>query len=186
MLPKASIRESDGDTKMNDKNKAMELFKKAMSEYIGNNLENSVDLFAKTIECDPDFKLAYASRGSAHLRLDNPKEALKDFDKAIELDEMYSKGFHLRGLARERLGENEQAKEDFDRAIELDPEYGAAYYSRATLLTKMGLEDHAVDDMEMVTHLTNRNIEAFANENKVWRSQFLKLESIGVANPMER
>ena len=171
---------------MTDKNKSMELFKKAMSEYIGKNLVSSVNLLNEAIDNDPNFKLAYASRGSAHLRLDNLKEAIEDFDRTIELDGTYSKGFHLRGLAREKLGENELAKEDFDRAIELDSEYGAAYYSRATLLTKMGLEDRAVDDMEMVTHLTNRNIEKFANENNVWRSQFLKLEAMEVANTMER
>lgn len=171
---------------MSDNKSPMEIFKTAMSEYIGNNLENSVKLLTEAIEKDPDFKLAYASRGSAHLRLDNLGEAIKDFDKTIELDETYSKGFHLRGLAREKIGENELAKKDFDRAIELDPEYGAAYYSRATLLTKMGKEDLAVDDMQTVTHLTNRNIEEFANENNIWRSQFLKLEAMEVANTMER
>ena len=56
------------------------------------------------------------------------------------------------------------ALEDFNRAIELDPEYGAAFYSRATLHTQMGNEDLAVQDAEMVTHLTNKSIEEFANE----------------------
>ena len=51
-------------------------------------------------------------------------------------------------------------------AIDIDPEYGAAYYSRATLLTKLGREDDAAEDMKMVTHLTNLNIENFANDNK--------------------
>ena len=171
---------------MADKLKSMEFFKKAMSEYIANNLENSVELLSTSIENDPDFKLAYASRGSAYMRLNEIKAAIADFDKAIELDDTYSRGYHLRGLAREKLGENDLAKADFDRAIELDPEYGAAYYSRATLLTKMGQEELAVDDMEMVTHLTNRNLEEFANDNNVWRSQHLKLESMGVASEMER
>lgn len=171
---------------MSDTMTSTEIFKKAMSEFIGNNLENSVNLLTEAIEKDPSFKLAYASRGSAHLKLDNLKEAIQDFDRAIELDETYSKAYHLRGLAREKIGEHESAKADFDRAIELDPEYGAAYYSRATLLAKMGQENLAVDDMEMVTHLTNRNIEEFANENNVWRSQFLKLEAMEVANTMER
>jgi hypothetical protein len=30
----------------------------------------------------------------------------------------------------------------------------------------------------MVQHLTNKNIETFASENNVWRSQQLKLESV--------
>jgi hypothetical protein len=53
------------------------------------------------------------------------------------------------------------------KAIELKPEYGAAYYSRAALYAKLGKEDFAAEDIEKVTHLTNTNIEAFANENNV-------------------
>ena len=70
------------------------------------------------------------------------------------------------------------AKDVFNRAIEINPEYGAAYYSRATLLTKMGQEDQALGDIEMVQHLSNKNIEAFANDNNVWRSQQLRMESV--------
>jgi hypothetical protein len=42
----------------------------------------------------------------------------------------------------------------------------------------MGNEDLAVDDIKMVEYLTNRNIETFANENNVWRSQHMRLESL--------
>jgi tetratricopeptide (TPR) repeat protein len=76
------------------------------------------------------------------------------------------------------LGDAEKALKDFDKAIEIDPEYGAAYYSRATLLTKMGKEDAASEDMKMISHLTNLNIESFANENNIWRSRQMQLEGI--------
>jgi hypothetical protein len=65
---------------------------------------------------------------------------------------------------------------DFDRAITLDPEYGAAYYSRATLMAKQGQQEAAVADMQMVAHLTNRNLQSFANENNVWQSNHLRVE----------
>jgi Tfp pilus assembly protein PilF len=84
----------------------------------------------------------------------------------------------MTGLAREMAGDDDGALKDFDKAIDIDPEYGAAYYSRATLLTKMGREDSAVEDMKMVTHLSNLNIENFANENNVWRSRELQMESV--------
>jgi hypothetical protein len=41
----------------------------------------------------------------------------------------------------------------------------------------MGRTDDAARDMEMVAHLSNRNIEEFANENNVWRSNHLQVES---------
>jgi hypothetical protein len=40
-------------------------------------------------------------------------------------------------------------------------------------------EARATEDIEMVTHLTNVNIETFARENNIWRSQHLKLEETG-------
>ena len=75
-------------------------------------------------------------------------------------------------------GDGEEALSDFNKAIETDPEYGAAYYSRATLLTRMGREDEATEDMKMVTHLTNLNIENFANDNNIWRSRQLQMEGM--------
>ena len=90
------------------------------------------------------------------------------------------------GSKREKRGENDKALSDFNKAIDLNPEYGAAFYSRATLLTHLGREDEAVQDMQMVTHLTNKNIETFANENNLWRSHHLRLEAMAVASATDR
>jgi len=75
-------------------------------------------------------------------------------------------------------GDDAAALKDFGKAIEIDSEYGAAYFSRATLLTKMGQEDSATEDMKMVAHLTNVNLESFANENNVWRSRHMQMETM--------
>jgi hypothetical protein len=48
----------------------------------------------------------------------------------------------------------------------------------ANLHNKMGHPDLASEDIQMVTHLTEVNIESFANENNVWRTQHLRLESM--------
>lgn len=74
--------------------------------------------------------------------------------------------------------DSDKALADFTRALDIDPEYGAAYYSRATLLTKMGQEDEAAEDMRMVTHLTNVNLENFANDNNIWRSRHMQVEGL--------
>jgi hypothetical protein len=38
----------------------------------------------------------------------------------------------------------------------------------------------------MATHLTEVNIETFANQNNIWRSHHLKVEGMGAADPMDR
>jgi tetratricopeptide (TPR) repeat protein len=119
-----------------------------------------------------------AARGAARLKLGQWKEAISDFNKTLEVDPDYARAYHLRGLAWEAEGDDEKALQDFGKAIEKSSDYGAAYYSRATLLAKMGRTDDAESDIQVVTRLTNQNIEAFANENNLWRSQQMRVESI--------
>lgn len=163
---------------MNTQEKIGNMFTNAMSELVANNYGKSIELLSDIVEQDPNHKLALVARGSAYLKLGDARSAVSDFSRAIDLDPDYARAYHLRGLACENKGDGESALIDFDKAIELDPEYGAAYYSRATLLSQMGRTEQASEDIQMVTHLTNRNIETFANESNVWRSQHMKLESI--------
>ena len=163
---------------MSPKETAKQKFNDGMADFIGHNYGKCLDLFSEAITIDPEFKLAIKSRGAAYLRLGNMEDALADFNRVIELDPQNAHGFHLRGLAYEKAGDYEKAIRDLNKAIELNPEYGAAYHSRATLHSKMGHTDLAAEDIEMVTHLTEVNIETFANDQNIWRSRQLNLESI--------
>lgn len=153
-----------------------EKFNEGMMAFANENFGNCIDTLTEVIQEDSSHKLALVARGAAHMRSGNPDTAMTDFDRALDLDPEYARGYHLRGLAREVQGDDEGALADFSRAIELEPEYGAAYNSRANLYAKMGRSEEAAEDMQMVTHFTERNIQAFANENNVWRSHHLKVE----------
>lgn len=155
-----------------------EIYKNGMTEFADNNLEKSIETLTQAAELDPGRKLTFVSRGAAYLQLGRVDEALADFNEAVDLDPKYARAFHLRGLAKEKKGDDAGAMEDISRAIDLDPEYGAAYYSRVTLYAKMGDEELATEDIAMVQLLTNKNIESFANDNNVWRSRQLELETI--------
>jgi tetratricopeptide (TPR) repeat protein len=155
-----------------------DLFTHAMSEFLKENYGKSKELLNGVLEADPNHKLALVTRGTAHLKLNHADSALDDFNRALEVDPTYARALHMRGAVRERLGDDEEALSDFGRAIEINPEYAAAYYSRATLLSKLGREDQATEDIERVMHLTNRNIETFANDSNVWRTQHMRLESM--------
>ena len=149
-----------------------------MSNLTKNKLGISLDLLNEIIDTDSDDKLALLARGSVYLKMGNTENAIGDYSRTLEIDAKHPKAFHLRGLAREMAGDDDEALKDFNKAIEIDSEYGAAYYSRATLLTKMGREDSALEDMKMVSQLSNHNIESFANENNVWRSRHLQMETM--------
>lgn len=137
-----------------------------------------IELITKGLVETPGHKLGLVSRGAAYLKIDQTDDAIADFDSALALDGHYARAYHLRGLAVEKQGDDEAALEDFHTAINEDPDYGAAYHSRATLYAKMGQDDLAFEDMKMVALLTNRNIEEFANEHNIWRSEHLRVEEM--------
>lgn len=116
------------------------------------------------------------SRGAAYLKQDKLDQAWTDFDRAVKIDSGYARAYHMRGLVSEQRGDNSAALADFDRAVELDAKYGAAYYSRATLHAKLADADSAQEDIKMVTHLGNRNMASYMNENNVWQTQHMRVE----------
>ena len=144
---------------------------------LNNNFDDSITFLSQALELEPDHKIALVSRGSAFLKQNKIDEAVGDFNRVIEIDPHYARAYHLRGVARENGEDYENALADISKAIDIDPEYGAAFYSRATLLTKLKREDEAVEDIQMVQFLTNKNLETFANQNNIWRSQQMKLEA---------
>ncbi|MCJ7540774.1 MAG: tetratricopeptide repeat protein [Desulfobacterales bacterium] len=163
-----------------------EAFERGMDAFVNDDFSESVEEFTKAIEIDPDFALTYVSRGAALMKMHRIEESILDFNRAIELNPEYPKTYHLRGLARVEVEDHEGAMEDFGNAIDLDPDYGQAYYNRAALQIKLGREDLATEDLQMVNVFVEMNTQAFANENNIWRSQHLRLEEMGVADPMDR
>jgi tetratricopeptide (TPR) repeat protein len=163
---------------MSNNNLAREKFEEGMADFVSHNYHRSIDLLSQAIEMDPRFTLALKSRGAAYLKLDKVREAIADMNAVIEMAPENARAYHMRGLAFDKSGDFDQALEDFGQALELNPDYGTAYYSRAQLYNKMGHPDLASEDIQMVTHLSEVNIESFSNQNNLWRSQHLRLESM--------
>jgi len=171
---------------MFDNHIAKSKFDEGIAAFLNDHFEDAVNFFTEVIDHEPSSALAYLSRGAAYTRLERTGYSIRDFNKAIDLKPDYARAYHLRGLEFEKGGDAEKALKDFDKAVELDPEYGAAYFSRASSHSKTGHEDLAREDIEMVTMLTEKNINEFANENNIWRSHQLKLEAEDVADVMDR
>ena len=163
---------------MSNNNLAREKFEEGMADFVNHNYGRSIDLLSQAIELDPRFTLALKSRSAAYLKLDKVREAIADMNTVIEMAPENARAYHMRGLAYDKSGDFDQALEDFGQALKLNPGYGTAYYSRANLHHKMGHPDLASEDIQMATHLSEVNIESFANENNVWRTQHLRLESM--------
>ena len=155
-----------------------EKFNTGMAALVSQNYGVCIENLTEVLKEDQTHKLALVSRGAAFMHTGEITTAVADFDQAITIDPGYARAYHLRGLAREAQNDDEGALADFSKAIELKPDYAAAYYSRATLYTKQGLMDLADEDSRMATHLSESNIQTFANENNIWRSDHMAVEDM--------
>lgn len=153
------------------------LFKEAISDYIDEKFDKSISRLQEVLNADPNHRLAGLTLGSAWLKLGKADRAREQFNALIESDPRYARAYHLRGLAHQHLRDSDAALKDFSSAIYLDGEYGAAYHSRATLFGELGAADKAAEDIEMITRLTERNLESFSNDNNILRSHQLYMEA---------
>lgn len=171
---------------MADQYTAKERLDQGIDAFVSNDIETSVARFSEALDADPEFQMAHVSRAAAYMRLERPEDALADLDRAIELAPDHARAYHLRGLAHVKLEDNEKALQDFDKAIELNPEYGPAFYSRSMIYDDMGMGNASFEDIQMYTHLTEKRIQEFSNENNIWRSEHLRVEEAGAADVMNR
>lgn len=163
---------------MNTKQTPNDLFDEAVSAFLDEEFDKSIEILTRVLEMDPDKPLAVITRGTAFFKQEKYQEALTDFDRAIELDPHHAGAFHKRALVLEKLGNYEDAILGLDKAIELNPEYGAAFLSRATLHAKLSNANAAQEDMQMLTHLGNRNLESYMNDSNVWHTQHMRVEDV--------
>ena len=81
--------------------------------------KGQIEDFTKTIELDPEYKMAYHNRGNAKRMLGDYAGAIKDFNKVLELGRGYGGLYYLRGLSKYGLGDKPGALEDLNKAEKL-------------------------------------------------------------------
>jgi serine/threonine protein kinase/tetratricopeptide (TPR) repeat protein len=101
-------------------------------------ITTAIGFFRRSLEKDPEFALASAALGVAHLYLFRRTEdvswiepAVEYTERALELDNRLSPVHTTLGLILIEKGEYERAHESLQRALELDPVNFEAYRGRA-------------------------------------------------------
>lgn len=114
----------------------------------------SVTLFQKAVDLDPDFAQAYAGLGDAYrhqiwyggLRgsdvLPNAERAIL---KALELDDQSGETWAALGGLRAQMGDFSAGEDALRHAIELNPNYSVAYNWLGLLLNKKGEFEEALE-----------------------------------------
>lgn len=107
-----------------------------------------VRFLTQAIAADPVFEPAYAVRGSAHVKLKEYRQAVRDYTKALELNPK-EKLYEDRGWAEGELKEYQAAITDYSKAIDQGCEDSlcSAYENRANVYLKLHDYPHATSDL---------------------------------------
>ena len=114
------------------------------------NLESAVTVFQNALKNDPNYALAYAGLGEAHLhQYEHTRDAgqvttaAASCRHAIALAEDLASGHSCLGMVYNGTGEYEKAVQEFRRAVELDPTSDDAFTGLAYAYERLGKVDDA-------------------------------------------
>ncbi len=114
------------------------------------HIEDALLMLEQALKADPNFGLAYATRGEAKWdKYQTSKDskwvsaAQADCSKAIKLANAGAEGHVCLGLLDGGTGENQKAAEEFQRALQLDPTGDEAYIGLARAYTALNKLDEA-------------------------------------------
>ena len=98
---------------------AADWFERGFRSAKSDNFQEAVDALTKAIQLNPQFTMAYATRGLSHYFLGNLQQAINDYNKAIELNPQLAAAYYNRGIVYGNLGNHQQAIEDVKIAAKL-------------------------------------------------------------------
>jgi len=128
---------------------------------------NSITLWSKAIEVNPQNSVAYNHRGNALAKNTNYIKAIEDYDKAIEFDKKTADPFNNRGLAKAYLGQHKEAISDYNEAIKIKPGYAEAYFNRGNSKGNTGDLQGALGDLNKAIAINATYLDAYINRGNI-------------------
>jgi tetratricopeptide (TPR) repeat protein len=124
----------------------------------------------RAIELNPDYAIAFNSRGYVYNELKQYEQAITDLDRATVIDPNDDNAHLNRGKTYYHLKQYEQAIADFDRAVELDPNNAAAYTNRGAAYDELKQYERAIADYDRAIALDPNNAVAYTNRGYAYRN----------------
>jgi tetratricopeptide (TPR) repeat protein len=115
--------------------------------------QDSVSLWTRAIDLEPDVYFSYAHRGQAYLARRQWDRAIADLDRAIELEPRFEYPWIYRAQARLNRGDPSGAAADASVALQLKPDNMEARIDRALARALIGDFSGALADYDEVIRL---------------------------------
>ncbi len=130
-----------------------ELFVDAQLKFVSDNYEESIELFQKVLEIDPQCAKAYQAIAIANVRLQREDHAIENIDRAIECEPENPRLHYHKGAILFQSQKLDEAIESLSKAITMDPAYAPAYTLRSSVFEALGEEEAAGADLNHALNL---------------------------------
>jgi tetratricopeptide (TPR) repeat protein len=138
-------------------------FRRGQQQMKAGDYQGAIQSFTKAIALHPKNAQAYASRGSAHQRLEQNEAAVLDYSQAILLAPREAFAYAGRGVCLVRLRRDDDAFADFNRALELEPDLAAALNGRGGVYFRRRQYAQAMRDFNAAIRANPRFAQAYQN-----------------------
>jgi tetratricopeptide (TPR) repeat protein len=132
------------------------------------DFQGAIADYNKAIELDPNFALAYSSRGYAYDNLKQWQKAIADYNQAIKLDPNSVAAYYNRGVFYGNLKQWQKAIADYNQAIKLDPNFALAYNNRGVVYYNLKQWQKALADYNQAIELDPNYALAYSSRGVVY------------------
>lgn len=125
--------------------------------------QDSVSLWTRAVELDPDVYFSRAHRGRSFAARNQLDRALEDLNASLALEPRWHESWEFRGRVHLRRGDAIHAVEDATRALELSPKSVEALVIRGLGLARLNHPKAAIADFSSALQLRPQLVEAQVN-----------------------
>jgi tetratricopeptide (TPR) repeat protein len=122
--------------------------------------KDSVTLWTRAIDLDPQVYFTYAQRGAARAAKGDLPGAIADYDRSIELNAGWFESWAGRARVRVDRGDAAGAISDATASVRLDPKCTDAYRTRGVALARLGKSREAIADFSSALEVRPHFMEA--------------------------
>ncbi len=120
--------------------------------------------YEQAIRLDPNYVIAYNTKGYTLIELNRNEEALAACEQAIRLDPNDAPAYNTKGYALYGLKRHDESLAAYEQAIRLDPNYALAYNNKSAALNELKRYQEALAACEQAIRLDPNLAVAYRNK----------------------
>ena len=133
--------------------------------------QNSITIFERAIEVNPNGRFAQANLGVAFLRKNSYDDAIVHFEKALQIDPCDAMSHLNIGVVLFRKNKIDEAVSHFEKAAAIDPCDVPTRLNLATALAKQGKTQRAIEQCDEILRIAPGRSEAIELRRQIIQQQ---------------